>query len=291
MPENVSICALCGSNRNALFDRRRFRGREVTNRICLDCGLVFQSPRMTAAEAETFYLEEYRRLYEGSAGPTERNMKVQQARAEWLVAFIGSSASAVTRHLDIGCSVGILLQRVQAVYRNEAVGVEPDEVHRAHAIQIQLRVYPSLGALESAGEERFDLISMSHVLEHLTDPVDYLTHLRERLLTPDGWLLLEVPNLYAHDCFEIAHLYAFSQHTLGEVLRRSGFELVKFEKHGHPNSALFQLYLTALCRPAVSPDEHPVRPERNVRLKRNIGMLWRKLLERLLPRLAWRKIE
>ncbi len=50
------------------------------------------------------------------------------------------------------------------------------------------------------------LISMFHVLEHLPDPVGYLSALRQKFLEPDGWLLIEVPNLYAHDCFEVAHL-------------------------------------------------------------------------------------
>jgi hypothetical protein len=128
---------------------------------------------------------------------------------------------------------------------------------------------------------------MSHVLEHLPDLVGFLTHLRESVLTLSGWLLLEVPNLYAHDSFEVAHLYAFSPHTLGEVLRRSGFEFVKFEKHGRPNSALLPLYITVLYRPAARPEPRPVRPERGVALKRRLGMLRRRILSRLFPHRAW----
>lgn len=287
MPEEVLLCALCGSDRSAPFDQRQFRGHQVTNRICLDCGLVFQSPRMTAAEAEIFYAAEYRRLYEGSAEPTARNLKVQQKRAEALLAFIRPLLPKLKRHLDIGCSLGILLQRVQAEYGNQAVGVEPGEAHRARAIQNGLTVYPSLEALEAAGEGHFDLISLVHVLEHLPDPVGYLIHLRQTLLTPDGRLLVEVPNLYAHDSFEIAHLFAFSPHTLRQTLQQSGFEIIKFKAHGHPNSALLPLYLTVLCRPAQQIDSHPPVPERGVAVKRHIGMFLRKVLERLLPGLTW----
>lgn len=287
MPEEITTCALCGSSRSVLFDRRTFRGRPVTNRICRACGLVYQSPRMTETEAAAFYAEEYRLLQEGNADPTARNITVQKARAASLAEFVQPLLPSVSRHLDIGCSLGILLQHFQDRYHNQAVGVEPGEAHRIQAKKDGLNVYASLEELEKACPERFDLASMSHVLEHLPDPVAFLGHLRETLLTPDGWLLVEVPNLYAHDSFEVAHLYAFSAHTLGEVLRRSGFEVVKFEQHGRPNSALFPLYLTTLCRPAAQPDPAPVRPERGVALKRRLGMLRRRVLSRLFPGRAW----
>jgi SAM-dependent methyltransferase len=287
MSEDVRTCILCGSTRNAFFDRREFRGRPVTNCICLDCGLVFQSPRMTETESAAFYAEEYRLLQEGSAGPTARNVAAQEARARSLLEFARPALSSVSRHLDIGCSLGILLRHFQSAYRNQPVGVEPGEAHRLQAGKSGLKVYASIEDLEKAREARFDLVSMSHVLEHLPDPVGYLGHLRDAVLAPDGRLLLEVPNLYAHDSFEVAHLYAFSSHTLGEVLRRAGFEIVRFEKHGRPNSALFPLFLTVLCHPAAQPDLRPVSPERGVAGKRRLGMLLRRALSKLFPRRAW----
>jgi 2-polyprenyl-3-methyl-5-hydroxy-6-metoxy-1,4-benzoquinol methylase len=287
MPEKVMQCPLCTSDRSLPFDRSEFHGRLVENRICRDCGMVFQSPRMTAAESTAFYASEYRLFQEGSPDPTTRNIKAQNRRAAALREFAQAAIPSVARHLDIGCSLGILLQQIQAEYQNQAVGVEPGEAHRAQARKQGLAVYPSLDELKQAGEARFDLVSMSHVLEHLPDPPGYLNQLRETLLQADGWLLLEVPNLYAHDSFEVAHLFAFSPHTLQEVLRRSGFTIVKFEKHGRPTSQLLPLYLTVLCRPAPQPDLSPVRQERGVAFKRRIGMFRRCILARLFPQRAW----
>lgn len=287
MPEDVLICPLCGSGRSQFFDRREFRGQVVTNRLCQECGLVYQSPRMTEAESAAFYAEEYRLLYEGSTDPTVRNVTVQRARAESLFTFARPVVEKVARHLDIGCSLGILLQRFAETYHCQPVGIEPGEAHRAHARKEGLAVYAALEEVEKAGEARFDLVSMSHVLEHLPNPVEYLAHLRETLLTPDGWLLLEVPNLYAHDSFEVAHLLAFSPHTLREVLRKSGFSTVKFERHGRPNSALIPLYLNALCRPAAQTYLSAVCPEKWVGLKRRAGMLRRRILSGFFPKRAW----
>jgi SAM-dependent methyltransferase len=291
MPETVNHCPLCSSSRSRLFDKRRFHGIEVINRVCLNCGLVYQSPRMTEKESTAFYAEEYRILQEGSVDPTAHNVAVQKERAISLVEFIRPMVPAVSRHLDIGCSLGILLQHIKAQYNSQSVGVEPGENHRILASGKGFMVYPSIEELEKAGEKCFELISLSHVLEHLHDPVGYLVLLRESFLTPDGRLLLEVPNLFTHNSFEVAHLCAFSSHTLQEVLHRAGFEIVKFEKHGRPNSAILPLFLTALCRPASQLDLVEVRPERWVAIKRQIGMLKRHILERLMPTQAWLKIQ
>ncbi len=287
MSETVNSCPLCCGRRSRLFSRQKFHGREVINRVCRECGLIYQSPRMTEAESAAFYAEEYRLLYEGSTDPTARNVTVQRARAESLFAFARPVVEKVARHLDIGCSLGILLQRFAETYHCQPVGIEPGEAHRAHARKEGLAVYAALKELETAGETRFDLVTMSHVLEHLLHPVEYLMHLRETVLTPDGWLLLEVPNLYAHDSFEVAHLLAFSPHTLRETLRKSGFVITKFERHGRPNSGLIPLYLTVLCRRAPQMRLSPVCPEQWVGFKRRAGMLWRRILARFFPKRAW----
>lgn len=142
----------------------------------------------------------------------------------------------------------------------------------------------SLEELNAASEPPFDLISLAHVLEHLPDPVAYLADLRQRWMAEDGWLLIEVPNLYAHDSFEVAHLVSFSAHTLAQTIQKAGFEIVRLEAHGRPRSALLPLYLTALARPAARPQPFTLAPEEGVRRKRQWGMLRRRLLTHLYPR-------
>ncbi len=290
MPEDVRVCPLCGSHRSRLFDYRLFRGQPVFNRICGQCGLVYQSPRLTDAEREAFYTREYRLLYGGSAEPTSRDLAVQRARAEALLAFCRPFLAIISAHLDIGCSTGILLQHFARAYSCHATGIEPGESHRSYAQQQGLEVYASLAELEQSRSAPFDLISMIHVLEHLPSPAEYLTHLRHCLLTPDGWLLIEVPNLYAHDCFEIAHLFSFSTHTVRQTLYQAGYQIVHLERHGRPRSQLVPYYITVLARPCPTRRTTSTRPERMVGLQRKLGLLRRKLLTRLFPRQAWQEI-
>ncbi len=243
---------------------------------------------MTEAESAAFYADEYRLLQEGSADPTARNVAAQKKRAEALLDFARPVLPSISRHLDIGCSLGILLQHFQGAYHTQTVGVEPGEAHRAQARENGVTAYASLEELEKTEEARFDLVSMSHVLEHLPDPVGYLLHLRETLLDPAGWLLLEVPNLYAHDSFETAHLVSYSSHTLAQTVEKAGYEIVRLEKHGRPRSEVLSLYITLLARPRSGMQRTFVlRSERCVAFKRQAGMLRRRILEKIFPARAW----
>jgi len=290
MPETVILCPLCQGNESSLFDRRTFAEVPVENRLCSRCGFVFQSPRMSADESATFYAREYRPLYQGSAGPNAKDLVVQAARAEELLRFTRRSLPRVQRFLDIGCSAGLLLKAFSQANGCQVVGIEPGEAYRDYATASGFNVYTSLEAMEDSCEARFDLVSLAHVLEHLPDPVGSLIHLREAVLQPDGWLLLEVPNLYVHDSFEVAHLEAFSAHTLKETLRKAGYRLVRMRKHGQPRSSILPFYLTALCQPTSGLVQYVVRPEMGVKLKRKVGQLYRKVALRLLPSLAWRRL-
>ena len=287
MPETVSACPLCGSGHNAHFDRRIFRGQPVVNRLCQSCGLVYQSPRMDEAELATFYEAEYRQLYQGGEGPNARDLSVQSRRAEALLAFCKDLLPPVKCHLDIGCSAGLLLRQFQGAYGCQSVGVEPGAAYRQYAQNQGMTVFASLDEIRTQEMEPFDLVSMAHVLEHLPDPVGYLAGVRVDLLASGGCLLVEVPNLYAHDSFEVAHLVAYSAHTLRQALGKAGFEVIALQAHGRPRSSVLPLYLTALARPLEKTTPFQVQPESNVRWKRWWGMSRCRVMQRLFPRQIW----
>ncbi len=235
-----------------------------------------------------YYQAEYRRTYQGTEGPVARDLEVQKARAQSLLGIVQPRIASMDRCLDIGCSAGQVLQLFKDQYGSKPVGIEPGDAYRTYAQGLGMIVYPSLDELESAGEKSFDMISMSHVLEHLADPIGYLQHLQESLIVPTGWLLVEVPNLYAHDSFEMAHLIAYSPHTLYQTLEKAGFDIVYLETHGRPRSDWLSLYITLLARPKTE-ESLPFRlvPERGVVIKRQAGMFYRYVIERIFSKRVW----
>ena len=169
--------------------------------------------------------------------------------------------------------------------------MEPGDAYRALAEAKGIPMHASIEALISKKPKRFDLVTLMHVLEHLEHPIQVLTQIREMLLAEDGLLLIEVPNFYAHDSYELAHLSCFTKHTLNELIQQTGFEVVAFRKHGMPRSEILPLYLTILAKPSSAGTQKLPKPEKAVRLKRDLGMFKRKILTRLNPKQAWLPVE
>lgn len=293
LQQPVAACPLCGSPRHTLFDTRVLHGYELTNRLCQACGLVFLSPRMSEEQLAHFYAEEYRDLYHQDKEPRAEDLAVQTARANHLLDLVRRQGVAqLQAHLDIGCSTGILLNTFKSQFGDRATGIELDEAHRAYAQNHGITVYPALVDLPGENEKQFDLVSLIHVLEHLPDPLQTLISLRSRWMATGGWLMLEVPNLYCHDSFEVAHLTSFSPATLSAMVEQAGFTVVRLAKHGQPRSDLLPLYLTLLARPATaSPSTpQPIHREAGVHLKRQTGLACRRLITRLAPSRAWKAV-
>ena len=288
-PVTVGACPLCQSTQSEPFESIDEGSKPVSYRLCTECGLVYQSPRMSDAALKQYYQAEYVAQHQRAAGVSEKELRVQTGRARNLVQLLRPQVGSVTRHLDIGCSAGLLLEAVRAAYGCEGVGIEPAEVYRDYCAARGLTVVADLDRLAEAGNTRFDLVSLAHVLEHLTDPVGYLAELRTSWLQPGSKLLIEVPNLFGHASLETPHLICFHAGTLQRTLAAAGYRVLQLVRHGEPRSRLIPLYLTAIAEPAAGTISRASVRSGNggVRLRRRLGMAWHRLATRLAPGWAW----
>lgn len=285
-------CFLCQSERKQIFRNEKSFGFSLVYYQCSNCGLIFQSLEESQAADPDFYAETYRKIYQGNPEPTVKDLYIQKHRAEYLIDFLRrQKVQAPSRILDVGASSGMLLGAFRQAFGCKVSGVEPGDAYRTYAESQGLDMSPSLEALMAAEEERYDLISMIHVLEHLPNPVATLQTIRKALLAEKGALLVEVPNFYAHDSYELAHLACFTPHTLKQILMRAGFRITALKKHGEPRSDWLNLYLMVLAVPDGKPEaDQRIRREWFVGLKRRLGMLYRRLVQKLLPHQAWRPL-
>jgi SAM-dependent methyltransferase len=272
----IEFCPLCGSESSA---HRRFAAQAVGAHtlsywLCSRCGLVFQSPRLTAPAMERLYRFEYRRRSHSREGDPRKDRWVQERRAEHLAEAVRRLHPGVKRHLDLGSSSGELLARISRAFGSRGLGVEPGEADRVEAAGAGLQVVASIEQIPPQAEGSFDLITLSHVLEHLPDPVETLREMRTRWLAGDGLLLIETPNLFSHPSFELAHLAAFSATTLRGALAVAGLETIELHRHGKPYSRWLPLFLLAAARPALSSSSAQLaRPRPGwIRLRRRLGL-------------------
>ena len=282
-------CHLCLSENKHRFAEVDSFGFPLVYSICENCGFVYQSTQNSQAADPDFYAETYRKIYQDNPEPTAKDLWIQGKRADHLVDWVKSQGNFIPKNfLDIGASTGTLMHTFQESFGCEVMGVEPGSAYRAYAGKNGLPMVASIEDLIDLQTDRFDLISLIHVLEHLPDPVSTLSTIREALLAQNGRLLLEVPNLYVHDSFELAHLSCFSRHTLAETVRQAGFKPIIIHNHGDPRSKMLKLYITLLVEPAPKDLAIPsVRKEHWVTLKHQFGMGYRRVVQKLFPHQAW----
>src|SRR5439155_5528518 len=99
------------------------------------------------------------------------------------------------RLLDIGCGNGCFLLQMRALGW-EVTGVEPDPKSAAEAAAAGLDVRVGLLDDQSLPERHYDAVSLSHVIEHLHNPLETLCICRQ-ILKPGGIIFIATPNFAA----------------------------------------------------------------------------------------------
>jgi SAM-dependent methyltransferase len=232
-------CACCGSSSftaTCYNDRYNFGIRTV---VCNNCGLIFTSPRPENAWFKDFYRYHYRRYYEDVAIPDEAylNKDWVQGRHQRNVELLSSYLPKSGRLLDVGCAEGTFLHLfTQKFPQWEAQGIEPSEDFSSFA-----RSYYRLASIDTGEIEdlcnyppySYNLITASHVLEHLLDP-NFLFIIARRLLKDQGLLFVDIPDAESKDCgighLHIAHVYHFSEKSLTNFFHKHGFEIIMSQR-------------------------------------------------------------
>ena len=154
-----------------------------------------------------------------------------------LAMYLRAPAAGGGRVLDVGCGSGKLVAQMQAMgWEAEGVEVDPKAVEGAQRRGIPVR----LGQLaeQKYPDNHFDAVHMSHVIEHVHEPVELLKEVR-RILKPEGRLVILTPNTssWGYARFGSAwlnldpprHLMLFNAVNLRSAVERQKFVTVRLD--------------------------------------------------------------
>lgn len=226
------ICYLCGSDEAGHRPGSVRDNPDLKICECKGCGLVYLSSFTHAGDD----------LYEDSGMHGDQPLDIDkwladtaaddERRYRYLKSLLPGKAL-----LDFGCGAGgfLLTARKDA---KATYGVELERRLQKYFREQELTVYESLECLKAkhGGDEKFDLITMFHVLEHLPDPKSMMQDLGS-LLNDRGELVIEVPHAddalltlyecepFTHFTYWSCHLFLFTAGNLKMLADQTGLRI------------------------------------------------------------------
>ena len=137
--------------------------------------------------------------------------------------------------LDVGCSKGDFLDKMNRQGNYELHGIDFNKEIGEEVREKGYQVTISLIEDAKLEKNKYDVIRMNHVIEHLYDPVKALNNVAQAL-KPGGYFIGETPNIGSFE-FKIfgkywgsmatpRHLHIFSRSTIEKILNKVGLKNV-----------------------------------------------------------------
>ena len=256
-------CYLCGGRDLALrFPERRSPDAEAGFNCtsfghgqhppiwrCRSCGLLFQWPMPDSDQLLKTYADVEDPLYVG-----ERDNRYHTFRR--VLAELGPPRSR--RLLDVGAYCGYFVDvACEGGFRAE--GAELSSWAVGQARQAGLTVHNQTVSERAASGDRYDVVTLWDVAEHLADPRAELTAARE-LLTPGGSLHLSTIDAGSRVAHMMGrhwpwlmdmHLYYFDRPSISRLLEQAGFRVERICHYTHVVSVDYLLSKVGAAVPAV----------------------------------------
>jgi hypothetical protein len=190
----------------------------IEGKLCRSCGWIFKNFVYDSDELSRLYNFDENVISAEAEILADKNAKYRGLRIFQTVEPWLPSEGKV---LDVGGRNGELMQTILEKGFKVTV-LDMDAGSPISPLILKIRS-PFL----AWNEDKYDLVTMSHVLEHTESPGDFLVHAR-KLMKKDGIIFIEVPSelitcLIKRHVGDHRHLSYFTRETLRAYLKSSGF--------------------------------------------------------------------
>ena len=245
---------------------------------CEACRCLFLHPMPDRGEIERFYPADYWWNARRSGGLKKLESVYRKLALRDHIAFISKAAgNRSVDVLDVGCGSGTLLGLLK--HRGFRVTGLDFSAEAAAIAKAENGVDVAVGSLEEAHfpAESFDVVTLFHVMEHVTNPRLVLAEV-SRVLKPNGVAILQVPNIESWQ-FKIfgarwygldipRHVIDYSRNSMVKLLANSGFTVKRIRHFNLRDNAPA---LVSSVFPSLDPVSRSVRHrKRNIRESRPV---------------------
>jgi SAM-dependent methyltransferase len=213
---------------------------------CSSCSLVYAVP-MPSKESVALYNAKYFDEAHGGRNHNRSSLSffsgIAKIRLNHVINYLQKIGLTVFSILEFGPGLGYFARAwLRNFTQSQYFSVETDLECRRELKKIGIRDLSDEVDNESRLES-FDLLIMSHVLEHVTEPVDFILT-ASSYLRPGGALFVEVPfRDYHYKSIDEPHLLFFNKISLEFLLDKTGYENIEISYFGPPvNEGIIQRF-------------------------------------------------
>jgi len=197
---------------------------------CADCGFVYADELPGQETFDRYYRELSK--YESHDNGSEISPWAAAIHHSIVADVSARLPNRKARILDVGAASGHLLAAFRSAGFEDVVGFDPSPLcSRLGTERYGIRIINEPISKVALDGERFDIVLLASVLEHLRDIGGAIHSLRD-LLSPNGAIWLEVPDAarfaqHVHSPFyqfSLEHINFFTEVSLVGLMRRYGFD-------------------------------------------------------------------
>ena len=207
-----------------------FGEKKLDFSICKECGFIYQSKTVTSKEMSNYY-EKSIVAFDNLYKPTSDKIKSVSRHINIIKDEIKNFPNSV---LEISCLNSYVLKTFKKNGSNIIEGLEPSKIiaeglKKKEKIKIHNTSIEKFNFIKS-----YDLIILTHVLEHLYDPLKALKKCFKSQ-KDNQHVLLEVPlfdniESYPNGTFFLEHLSYFSENNFLKLIELSGYKTIYVSK-------------------------------------------------------------
>jgi SAM-dependent methyltransferase len=230
-------CFICNSKIKSSYQLWEIPNIPKTQKIgfgfCQKCNLVIQTSTIKPKKMFAYYETTATYINPGREGkPSQNKIDDVKRQLDFLQNIV--NINKIKSAFQIGCSDGYTLSRIKELKIGTISGIDPSEYSHNIAKKFY-KINTEVGVFEKYKTKKvYDLIIMTHVLEHLYNPNKILKKCN-KILSENGYLLFEVPLFedylkFPIGMFTLEHLNYFSEFSLRKLFALSNFEILAIEK-------------------------------------------------------------
>lgn len=233
-------CPVCGNSnvRSKEYFQRDYRGcKDIVPfsyyhvYACENCGMIYAGDMEVSMPLSAYYAKMSR--YEGKSFVLSHQVRNFYAReADFIAKYIDKDAAV----LDIGCAFGGLLDTLRERGYSNLNGLEISKVNVDNANkELGLNVYQGGLGMNNSLPQKYDLIILSGVLEHLLNLHECVNEIKQ-YLNSKGKIFVIVPDLNdfcnhedLYQEFSVEHINYFSVNSLAKLFSMHNIGLEQCE--------------------------------------------------------------